>query len=142
MVKIILVSILFSSCYTVLQKRDDDFINQIKQQQALDSTLKTTIELNPAKVFFGNRKNSDKLTGSFYIKNNGSQDFNLLTIKANCHCIDTDYTRTTIGPNDSLKISYIVDLKNKKGVISNTIVAIGNCQYGNQTFLIEGTIIN
>jgi len=139
---LLFLSLLFTSCYSEIQKPDYDFINQIKQQAELDSDLTTTIELNPSKVSFGKLNTAKKLTGSFYIKNNGTKDFNLLNIKADCHCIDTDFTRTTIGPNDSLKIRYIVDLKNKKGFISNTIVAIGNCQYGNQTFLIEGTIIN
>jgi hypothetical protein len=136
------MSFFLTSCYTISQKPDYDFINQIKQQAALDSTLKTTIELNPSKMFFGRKINSENINGFFYIKNNGSQNFNLLTIKANCDCIETDYSGKTIFPDDSLKVSYQLNLKNKKGFISNSIVAIGNCQFGNQTFLIEGTIIN
>ena len=49
----IFFSLLFSSCYSVIQNPDYDFINQIKQQAILDSGLTTTIELNPSKISFG-----------------------------------------------------------------------------------------
>ena len=138
----IFFSLLFSSCYSVIQNPDYDFINQIKQQAILDSGLTTTIELNPSKISFGRLNEKKILSGFFYITNNGSRNFNLSNLKANCNCIETNFAGKTIAPNDSLKISYQLDPENKKGFISNTIVAIGNCQFGNQTFLIEGTIIN
>jgi hypothetical protein len=142
MKRLLSILFLFASCYTVTQKRDDDFLHMIKLQAELDSVFKTSIELKPKKVFFGKRKNSEQLTGFFYIKNTGHINFNLLAIKANCDCIDTDFKTTRIAPNDSIKILYQVHLKNRTGFISNSIVAIGNCQFGNQTFLLEGTIIN
>lgn len=142
MIKILLLLFFFASCYTKIQQPDVEFLSMINQLTALDSSLKTTIELKPSKVFFRKIKNPEYITGFFYLKNNGTRNFNLLAIKANCDCIETDYSGKTIVPSDSLKISYQINLKIKKGFISNTIVAIGNCQFGNQTFLIEGININ
>ena len=117
-------------------------MQDVKQQAALDETRRTTIELIPKKYFFGYRKNSDKLKGFFYVKNVGKTNFNLLSISPDCDCILTDSNSKNILPNDSIKIRYQVNIKNKRGLIRNSIVAIGNCQFGNQTFYIEGTIIN
>lgn len=142
MKKIFFLSVVFSSCYTEIKKPDYDFMNKIRQQVNLDSSLKTTIEIIPRKYDFGKRKFSQKLTGSFYIKNIGSISFNPISIKSNCDCIVTKYEAKSIEPMDSLKVEYEINTKSQAGYISNTIVAIGNCQFGNQTYRLEGTIIN
>ena len=140
--KLLLASIFFASCYTKTQKPDYAFMHTVKQQAALDATKRTTIEIIPKKYFFGYRKNSEKLKGFFYVKNVGKINFNLISISPDCDCIVTDSNSQYILPNDSIKIGYQINIKNKRGLIRNSIVAIGNCQFGNQTFYIEGTIIN
>ncbi len=140
--KQLFILILFISCYTKTKKPDYDFMNQIKQQAALDSTLKTQVELKPAKYFFGTKKNTERLSGFFYIKNVGNHIFNPISIQSNCDCIAVHYMSKAIMPNDSLKVTYEVAIKTRTGFISHSIVAIGNCQYGNQTFYLEGTIFD
>lgn len=117
-------------------------MNIVKQQAELAPTLKTQIELKPAKYFFGSMKNSERLTGFFFIKNTGDNIFNPISIQSNCTCITVDYPSKEILTNDSMMVKYEVNIKNTTGLISNSIVTIGNCQYGNQTFYLEGTIIN
>ena len=118
------------------------FYNLVKQQAALGPTKRTTIEIIPKRNYFGYKKNSEKLKGFFYIKNVGKINFKLIAIRPDCDCIVTDYNPKNILPNDSIKISYEINVKNKQGLISNSIVAIGNCQFGNQTFYLEGIIIH
>lgn len=142
MKKYLLILIPFISCYTETKKPDYHFMNIIKQQADLAPTLKTQIELRPAKYFFGTKKNSERITGFFYIKNAGDNIFNAISIQSNCDCITVDYPSKEILPNDSIQVKYEVNIKNSAGLISNSIVVIGNCQYGNQTFYLEGTIIN
>lgn len=140
--KQLFILVLFISCYTKNKKPDYDFMNKIKEQAGLDSTLKTQVELRPAKYFFGTKKNSEQLSGFFYIKNVGDNIFNPISIQSNCDCVAVDYIPKAIMPNDSLKVTYKMAIKNRTGFISNTIVAIGNCQFGNQTFYLEGTIFD
>jgi len=115
-------------------------MNLVHQQAGLDSSLKTTIELVPKKYFFGEKKNLKTLKGTFKIKNTGDKPFKIMSIESNCNCITTSYNRKEIAPGDSIKVDFILDLKNSRGLIRNSIIAIGNCQFGNQTFYIEGTI--
>ena len=82
------------------------------------------------------------MAGFFYIKNTGKRRFNLLSLKSNCGCLSLNYHSKEIQPNDSLKVVYVMNVGNKTGLISNSIVAIGNCQFGNQTFYIAGTSID
>ena len=142
MKKLLMLSILFASCYTKTKKPDYAFMNTVKQQAALGSIKRTTIEIIPKRNYFGYKKNSEKLKNFFYVKNLGKINFNLLSIRSDCDCIVTDYNPKNILPNDSIKISYEINVKNKQGLISNSIVAIGNCQFGNQTFYLEGIIIH
>ena len=137
-----MLSILFASCYTKTKKPDYAFMNTVKQQAALSSTKRTTIEIIPKRNYFGYKKSSEKLKGFFYVKNVGKINFNLRSIRPDCDCIVTDYNPKNILPNDSIKISYEININNKQGLISNSIVAIGNCQFGNQTFYLEGIIIH
>lgn len=142
MKKLLMLSILFASCYTKTKKPDYAFMNTVKQQAALSPIKRTTIEIIPKRNYFGYKKNSEKLKGFFYIKNVGKINFKLVAIRPDCDCIVTDYNPKNILPNDSIKISYEINLKNKQCLISNSIVAIGNCQFGNQTFYLEGIIIH
>ncbi len=141
MKRLLIILIFLNSCYTETKKPDYKFMNTIKQQASLDSSLKTNIELIPKKYYFGKKMNSEKLKGFFYIKNIGNINFNIISIKSNCDCIITEYGEAKkIAANDSLKVNYEVNIKNQKGFKSNSIIAIGNCQFGNQTFYLEGTI--
>lgn len=140
--KQLFILILFISCYIKTKKPDYDFMNQIKQQANLDSSLKTQVKLRPAKYFFGKKNNSEQLSGVFYIKNVGSHIFNPISIQCNCDCIAVHYMSKAIMPNDSLKVTYVVAIKTRTGFISHSIVVIGNCQYGNQTFYLKGTIFD
>jgi hypothetical protein len=116
-------------------------MNTIKAQAALDSSLKTTIEIVPKKYYFGAIKQSNSLNGYFFIKNTGNINFNIVSIKSNCDCIKTSYAETKfIKPNDSLKVEYQMNIADQKGQINNSIIAIGNCQFGNQTYYFEGSI--
>lgn len=116
-------------------------MNTIKEQAALDSSLKTTIEIVPKKYYFGGIKQSISLSGYFFIKNTGKINFNIVSIKSNCDCIKTSYTETKfIKPYDSLKVEYQMNIADQKGQINNSIIAIGNCQFGNQTYYFEGSI--
>ncbi len=142
MKKLLIILVPFVSCYTELKKPDYDFMKRIKEQAGLAPTLKTQIELKPATYFFGEKKNSEHPTGFFYIKNIGKTIFSPVSIQSNCNCIIVDYPSKEILPNDSMMVMYEVNIKNSSGLISNSIVVIGNCQYGNQTFYLEGTIIN
>ena len=143
MVKKIFIGLFFfSSCYTETLKPDYEFMNRIKQQASLDPSFKTRLELKPAKYFFGNKANSDSLSGSFAIRNIGTKPFHAVSIKSNCDCVKVSYQPAIILPDDSLTINYEIDIKNRNGLISSTIVVIGNCQFGNQTFYMEGTILN
>lgn len=116
-------------------------MNNIRQQASLNTSLKTTIEI-PRKYDFGKKKFFEKLPGTFYIINIGRTNFIPISIKSNCDCIVTKYEVKAIEPNDSLKVEYEINTTSQAGCISNTIVAIGNCQFGNQTYFVEGTIIN
>ena len=137
-----MLSILFASCYTKTKKPDYAFMKTVKQQVALSPTKRTAIEIIPKRNYFGYKKNLEKLKGCFYVKNVGKINFKLIAIRPDCDCIVTDYNPKNILPNDSIKISYEINIKNKQGLISNSIVAIGNCQFGNQTFYLEGIIIH
>lgn len=132
--------IVFTSCYTETQKPDYKFMKLVHQQAGLDSSLKTTIELIPKKYFFGEKKNLKILKGTFQIKNTGDKPFKIISIESNCNCIITSYNRKEIAAGDSIEVAFLLDLKYSKGLIRNSIIAIGNCQFGNQTFYIEGTI--
>jgi len=137
---IFLIMSCFVSCYTETKKPNYKFMNKVKEQSLLDSSLRTTISINPRKFNFGNLKQTDKLNGSFYIKNTGKIDFQFIDIKSNCECIKTTYNDTKfIRPNDSLLIKYEMTTKKLKGSFQNTIIALGNCQYGNQTYYFEGS---
>lgn len=115
----------------------------VKEQAALDSSLQTAIELFPKKVYFGSLPSSGKLAGYFTVKNKGQRNFNIVSIASHCDCFTTSYgNATTILPGDSLKVSYQLHISNSKGRVQNSIIVIGNCPNGNQTFYIEGTIIN
>ena len=138
---LLLLPFFLMSCYTKTSKPDYNFMNSIKQQARLDSTIRTTIEISPKKYYFGIRKNSEKLKGFFYIRNTGNYKFNMLAIRADCACIKIGSSLNFIKPGDSLKVIYEVDFTNMRGATSHTIVAIGNCAFGNQTFYMEGTII-
>ena len=136
---VIAMTFLLTSCYTETKKPDYKFMNKIKQQSLLDSSLMTIISLIPKKYYFGKIKNTDKIEGSFWIKNLGQVDFNIVSIKSNCECIKTTYLDTkTIHPNDSLIIKYQMITKNLKANFQNSIIAIGNCQNGNETYYFEG----
>ena len=134
------VLILLSSCYTKRTSPDYDFMQKIAAQAALDAELKTTIEMLPKKYFFGKTSQPSFLKGSFTIKNTGDKNFQIVTIQSNCSCIQTEYNGKEILPGDSLEVKYKVNVKNQKGFIQNSIIAIGNCPFGNQTFYIEGCI--
>ena len=140
--KILLVLPFFlTACYTKTSKPDYNFMNSIKLQDALDSNKRTAIEINPKKYYFGIRKNNEKLKGFFYIRNTGDFKFNILALRADCVCIKINKSLNYIKPGDSLKVIYEVDFTNMLGATSHSIVAIGNCAFGNQTFYMEGTII-
>ena len=74
------------------------------------------------------------------MKNTGNKKFQIVTIQSNCYCIQTEYYGKEILPGDSLVVKYKVNVKNQKGFIQNSIIAIGNCPFGNQTFYIDGSI--
>jgi Protein of unknown function (DUF1573) len=138
---LLLLYLIQFGCYTETKKPDYQFMKSVKQQSQLDSSKKTTIEITPKKYFFGKKKHDEDFTGFFWIKNKGSINFNIVSIESNCDCIKTEYTQTDfIPPGDSLKISYQLNIQNQRGLISNSIIAVGNCQYGNQTFYLEGSI--
>ena len=137
---LLLVTTCIISCYTETKKPDYKFMNKVKEQSLLDSSLKTTISITPKKFYFGNLKATDKLNGSFYIKNIGKIDFQIVGINSNCDCIKTTYNDIkVIRPYDSLLIKYEMATKNLKGSFQNSIITIGNCQYGNQTYYFEGS---
>jgi len=134
------VSTCITPCYTETKKPDYNFMKQVKQQSLLDSSLRTTISINPKKYYFGKVKSAVNLKDSFFIKNLGKIDFQIVDIKSNCDCIKTMYTDTkVIHPNDSLLVRYEMITKDLKGTFQNSIIAIGNCQYGNQTYYFEGS---
>lgn len=133
------ISILGASCYTEIKPPNYHFMRTVKQQAALDSSLKTTILLSPKNYSFGAIKASGKLVGSFKIINKGSIDFNIVSLNSNCNYIKTFYGNvSTIHPHDSLIINYEINTAHIKGTFKNTIIAVGNCQYGNQTYCFEG----
>jgi hypothetical protein len=142
MKNILFLSVLLVSCYTKIKEPEYDFMNKIKEQAGLGPLLKTRIELQPRKYMFNKKRFGEKLTGSFYIKNVGNIDFNAAAITSNCECIKTEYETVTIKPDDSLRVNYEVDVNGQSGYITSSIVVVGNCQFGNQTYFIEGTIIN
>lgn len=79
-------------------------MNTIKKQAALDSSLKTSIEIYPKKVFFRAKKNSGKVEGYFFIKNTGKIDFNILSIKSNCDCVTSQFgSAEKIEPNSNIR---------------------------------------
>lgn len=136
-----IIAIILSSCYTKQNKPDYDFMKKIKELELLDSNQKTKILISPKKYYFGKLNPTNIIKGSFYIKNIGQRDFNYVSIKSNCNCIKTTYQDIkAIHPNDSLLINYEMNTKKTKGLFQNTIIAIGNCQFGNQTFYFEGNI--
>lgn len=112
----------------------------VREQSSLDSTQKTKITLSPKEYYFGKVKTTNELKGYFIVKNTGPIDFNIISIKSNCDCIQTIYAdRKIIHPNDSLDVKYIMNAQNLSGLFQNSIVVIGNCQSGNQTYYFEGT---
>ena len=137
----LLISGLITSCWSENSKPDTEFMKKIEFQSSLDSSLKTTIELSPKKVNLGSISRNRIVNGSFLIKNKGDKDFNILEIKPNCDCIKIKYTNILIiKSNDSLLVNYSLDIHNYDRFISESIVVIGNCQFGNQTFIIQAFI--
>jgi len=117
-------------------------MNEIKNEASLDSLSKTTILLVPKVFDFGKLKTTDNLKSFFFVKNTGKIDFNIKAITANCDCVTTKYRKTEfIHPGDSLKIEYNMNFRGQVGQITNSIIAIGNCQFGNQTYIFKGIII-
>ena len=137
---LILIMFFLASCYTETKKPDYKFMNKVKQQSLLDSSLKTTISINPKKYHFGKLNSAEKLRGSFYITNTGKIDFQIVDIKSNCDCITATYSDIKlIHPSDSILVNCVMNTKDLKGVFQNSIIAVGNCQYGNQTYYFDGS---
>ena len=135
------ISILWVSCYSETKPPNNQFMRTVRQQAALDSSLKTTIKLNPKKYSFGAIKAPQKLMGSFKIINNGNIDFNIVSLNSNCNYIEAFYgDAKTIHPHDSLTVNYEMNTAHIRGAFRNTIIAVGNCQYGNQTYCFEGIL--
>lgn len=136
----ILITILVS-CWSEKSKPDTNFMNLVKQQSSLDSILKTKILIYPKKVELGTIQATKKIEGNFWIKNIGGIDFNLVNLWTDCDCCKTEpITQKTICPQDSLNIRYSIDIQNGEKYISHAIVAVGNCQFGNQTYTIQAFI--
>ena len=137
---VLYVLLLFTSCYTKIKKPDYKFMQLVKEQSSLDSAKKTKILLSPNQYYFGKVKAIKELTGHFIVKNTGPIDFNIISIKSNCNCIQTIYTDAKIiHIHDSVEVKYIMNAENLSGHFQNSIVVIGNCQNGNKTYYFEGT---
>jgi hypothetical protein len=140
---IIVVLLCCYSCWSEGSRPNLKFVKLIEQQAALDSCHKTTIILEPKKVNLGPINKTRKIEGDFWIKNTGTIDFHLSSISTDCDCCTTQSGNiNSIKPNDSLKVKYSIDIQNVEKNISHAFAVIGNCQYGNQTFLIQAFINN
>jgi Protein of unknown function (DUF1573) len=141
MLSFIAVVTLFCSCHTETKIPSYNIITSIREQNSIDSSLKTTIVISPKKYFYKTTKNTNKVEGQFSIKNTGRIDFNIVAITSNCDCIKTTYKDVkVIPPGDSLTIKYEMTIINSERDLKNSIIAIGNCQFGNQTYYFEGSI--
>lgn len=140
MKKFLLLTILLDACYTKTKHPDYNFMSTVAQQAALDSGLMTTIELSPAKFYFGKIRDADSLNGYFFIKNTGQRLFNIQSFYTGCSCIRLHSVEKMVEPGDSMAVYYTMKLPNKKGVKANSIVVIGNCPAGNKTYYFEVTI--
>ncbi len=137
----IAVVTLFCSCHTETKKTSYNIITSIKEQNSIDSSLKTTIVISPKKYFYKTSKNTKKVEGQFFIRNTGRIDFNIVAITSNCICIKTTYKNVkVIPPGDSLIVKYEMKIIDPERDLKNSIIAIGNCQFGNQTYYFEGSI--
>src|ERR1035437_3902042 len=131
----------FSSCYTKRMKPDYKFMEMVTQQSRLNDSLKTTITISPKTFKFDTIQDNNHIRGMFFIKNTGNKDFNIVSITPSCDCIDVSFLKIkAIHSGDSLQVNYIMNINNKKGKFSNAIVAVGNCQFGNQTYFFTGYI--
>ena len=138
---VIIASGLITSCWHEQSKPDTVFMKTIEQYSTLDSSLKTIIELRPRKVNLGTISRNKIIEGSFSIINKGNKNFNIFEIKPNCDCLSLSYNDTKIiRPHDSLLVKYVLDVHSYYKLISQSIVVIGNCQFGNQTFIIQAFV--
>ncbi len=139
--KYLIITVLLCSCWSERTKPDSEFMKLIELQASLDSSQKTTIRIAPKKVNLGVINRTKKIAGSFWIKNIGDIDFNILELRSNCDCCKIEFNDSnTIKANDSLEVKYTIKIRNNDDYISQSIVVIGNCQFGNQTFLIQAFI--
>ncbi len=127
----ILLSLTFFSCKKVSTVERPTFLDKVNYYAALDSTKRTEVVLSPRVVYI-----EDLLKENFfYVKNQGTIPFIIDSIfPPNCGCITVSYTKKRVNPNDSIKIDFFVNGELKS---SNAIVVVGNCNFGNQTFLIK-----
>ncbi|TAG06464.1 MAG: DUF1573 domain-containing protein [Cytophagia bacterium] len=65
---------------------------------------------------FGNVKQGDKVTTVFNIKNNGSDDLQILKIKPSCGCTVSEIDKKTIKSGHSAKLTITFDSNGKEGV--------------------------
>jgi len=142
MKKFLLLSLLLKVCYTETKKPDHNFMTAVKQQASLDSDPMTTIEIVPAKFYFGQMSNVDSLSGSFVVKNTGIRVFYIAKVHTGCSCISLQHTQSTINPGDSLIVHYQLNVPKADSISSNSISVVGNCPSGNKTYYFEATIIH
>jgi hypothetical protein len=73
------------------------------------------IELTPSQQDFGERANSETVSGSFKVKNNFSQTIYLGEMLKACSCTNVLAEKSFLAPAEETKISYEWSLHNAKG---------------------------
>lgn len=84
------------------------------------------LQLDKMKHDFGNVKEGILLETEFVITNNGKQDLNIRTTKANCGCTVSTPEKDTLAPGESSKIKVTFDTKGRRGNQYKTVTIFSN----------------
>ncbi len=91
-----------------------------------DSTL-TKIDFYPAVYVFDTAQRGDVVKGTFHIKNTGSNNFIIQTVKSLCDCTIPVYNKKSILPMDTMKLDFSLNTKDfKQGYNDRFINLYGN----------------
>ena len=109
-------------CFLFLYEIENNTDNDIDIKSVVPST---TIEINNRNLNLGEIKQGDIVKADFIIKNSGDELLIIYNINPDCLCSDAILTKNIIQPNDTAKISLMVNTKGKSGFynISSTITA-------------------
>ena len=117
------------------------FKKQISEKEEMESSDKTTVELNTLVHDLGKIKTKSTYKMSFVVKNTGSQPLVLYNVDASCGCTLVDWEKQPIKPGNSTEIDVKFTMDNT-GYFNKTLEVFGNMEPSPLLLKITGTAIN